>query len=65
MPIWKTETGRELELLTPEGLSRLPDGTILYDIFGEQVIKGHDYIDSDTRGGYLAYGVDITPKSEE
>lgn len=43
-------------LLTPAQLLAVPDGTVLYSIMGEKVIKGKDYIDDDTRGGYLAYG---------
>ena len=47
-----------LELFTPEEFDQLPDGTELYSIMKDKtVIKGKDYIDMDTRFGYLAYGV--------
>lgn len=46
-------------LLTPEEMERVPDGTKVYSIFGNCVIKGTDYIDNDIRGGHLAYGVPI------
>jgi hypothetical protein len=35
----------------------VPDGTIMVSINGKEYIKGKDYIDDDTRGGLLAYGV--------
>lgn len=44
-------------VITPDELSQLPDGTELISIFEEKVVKGKDYIDDDTRFGYLAYGV--------
>lgn len=37
----------------------LPKGTVLYDINGEKVTVGTSYIDKDTRGGYIAYGVKL------
>lgn len=43
-------------LLTMAELEKLPDGTELHSITNKPVIKGVDYIDDDTRGGYLAYG---------
>lgn len=48
--------GEYISLLTPEEYERLPDGVVLINIFGEEHIKGRDYIDMDTRGGRLAYG---------
>lgn len=44
-------------VLTPDELDSLPDGTLLHSIAGREVIKGEGYIDNDTRGGYLAYGL--------
>jgi hypothetical protein len=46
-----------LALFTPEEYEQLPDGTELYSIGGKKLIKGKDYIDQDTRFGYLAVGV--------
>ena len=38
----------------------MPEGTKLYNIFnGEEKMVGRDYIDNDTRGGYVAYGVRV------
>lgn len=54
---WVTPDGRLLLLLTQEQLDALPDGTELVSILGENVVKGTDYIDGDTRGGWLAYGM--------
>lgn len=36
---------------------QLPDGIELTSISGTKVTKGVDYIDQDTRFGYLAFGV--------
>lgn len=44
-----------LMLLTPEELEKLPDGTILIDIFGVPQVKTKG-MDTDTRGGVTAYG---------
>jgi hypothetical protein len=48
--------GSKLALLTPKEFEELPEGTKVYDIFGFPAVKGRDYIDQDTRGGYLAFG---------
>lgn len=47
----------DLWLFTPEELEQLPDGIELTSIMGKKVVKGRDYIDDDTRGGHLAYGI--------
>jgi hypothetical protein len=49
--------GKVIALVTPEELTKLEDGTVLYSITGERVTKGVDVIDTDARGGYLAYGL--------
>lgn len=54
---WKLRDGRVIHLVRPHELKALPSGTILIAIDGEQVVKGLDMIDDDTRGGFLAYGV--------
>ena len=54
---WKLDDGRVILLLTLGQFAILPDGTALVSISGRTVIKGKDYIDNETRGGYLAYGV--------
>ena len=51
---WDKE--QTLWLLTPEEFKALPDGTKLVAIDGEEVIKGKDFIDDDTRFGHIAYG---------
>lgn len=49
--------GEGLLLLTPELLPKVPDGTTLTSISGNKLVKGRDYLDDDTRGGCLAYGI--------
>lgn len=49
--------GKDISLLSPEELARLPDGTRVVSIFGQEKIKGRDPIDNDTRGGRLAFGL--------
>ncbi len=49
--------GKDISLLTVDELARLPDGIRVVSIFGEEKVKGRDYIDDDTRGGRLAYGL--------
>jgi hypothetical protein len=46
----------DLNLITPQQLRQLPKGTVLHSIGGRQSVVGVDYIDGDTRGGFLAYG---------
>lgn len=46
-----------LWLITPEELEGIPNGITLETINGQQVVKGKDHIDDDTRGDYLAYGL--------
>lgn len=55
---WKLNDGskRVIRLLTPEELKVTLPGTMLLDIFGKVAVVGKDDIDTDTRGGYLAYG---------
>jgi hypothetical protein len=48
--------GTVIELITPEELNEIEKGTVLYDIFGFPATVGVDDLDTDTRGGYLAYG---------
>ena len=62
MTNWKLKDGRTIVLQTPAEFSTLPNGTILYDIFGERYVKGQDYIDNDTRGGHLAFGLLLEDK---
>ena len=49
--------GRTINLLTEKEFEELPNGALVVDIFGCEAIKGKDYIDNDTRGGYLAFGI--------
>lgn len=48
--------GTVIELITLEELAEIEQGTVLYDIFGFPATVGVDDFDTDTRGGYLAYG---------
>ena len=62
-PVWELEDGRVVELITADQYENLPDGVTLTCISGKGVIKGTDYVDWDTRGGYIAYGfVKRTPR---
>jgi hypothetical protein len=47
---------RIIDLITPDELATISDGWVLVSIRGEDKIVGHDYIDGDTRGGFLAVG---------
>ena len=58
---WKLDDGREIYLITPEHLRELPDGTTLVSIMGDSVVKGRDNIDGDTRGHFLAFGLEQKP----
>ena len=53
---WTLDDGRTIYLLTPERFAKLSDGTKLVCIDGEEVVKGVDKIDQDTRFGHLAFG---------
>ncbi len=57
-------SGQKVKLLTPSEFKATPDGTVLYCISGEVVVKGKDYIDYNTRNGYLAYGVKLAFKAK-
>jgi hypothetical protein len=56
--IWELPNGKSVALLTPEQLKDIQDGTELVSIGGRRVVVGKDYIDNDTRFGYLAYGIE-------
>lgn len=45
-----------LWLLEPHEFDKLDNGVILCCIDGEEVTKGVDYIDKDTRFGCMAFG---------
>lgn len=47
----------DMWLLTPDELKWLPEGVELRCIAGDTVIKGRDYIDLDTRGGFISFGI--------
>lgn len=47
---------KQLLLITPRIYALLPNGVTLKSISGEIKTKGVDYIDQDTRFGFLAYG---------
>ena len=47
-------------LLCPlEDFENVPDGTKMTSINDHQVIKGQDKINLDTRGKFLAYGIQL------
>lgn len=50
---WKDD----LWLLTPMELEVTPKGTKVTSIFFDEKTVGEDYIDTDTRFGYTAYGL--------
>lgn len=56
---WELEENEDkiLWLFTPQEYQELPNGIKLEDINGGTAVKGKDYIDMDTRGGHIAYGV--------
>jgi hypothetical protein len=54
--------GQGLLLIPSRIYDQVPDGTKLTSISGKTYIKGKDYIDDDTRGGFLAFGVYATDK---
>lgn len=64
MSHWTLDDGRVIRLLTPRELLRVPDGTVLTSILGERMVKGTDPIDDDTRGGYLAFGIEAQATTE-
>lgn len=47
----------KLYLISLRDWPNWPDGVELTSICGDKKIKGKDYIDEDTRGGLLAYGI--------
>jgi hypothetical protein len=56
MSTWVTPDGTRLKLIHEDEFHTIPNGHVLFCIDGKRVVKGTDYIDLDTRGGYLAYG---------
>ena len=58
--------GRWIGLLTRRAFEELPDGTVVVSIFtATESTKGVDYIDLDTRGGQIAYGIPIEGEEAE
>lgn len=65
MSKWTLDDGKVITLLTPEEYKSLSNGTKLTSIFGESAIKSStsnlhgdvNYIDQDTRAGYLSWGI--------
>ena len=54
--------GRQLLLCPLKDLENVPDGTTLECIDGSECTKGKDYIDDNVRGGFLSYGVRVSPE---
>ena len=57
MVLWNGDNKYSFWIFTPDEFSKLPDGVELTSITGKKVIKGKDYIDMGTLGGYIAYGL--------
>lgn len=57
-PLWELKDGRKFNLVTPREFHALKDGTQLLCIDGKTYTKGKDEIDEDTRGGYMAFGLE-------
>jgi|GEM_PF-4958420 len=58
--------GRWVGLLTRSGFEELPDGTVVVSVItSAERTKGIDYIDLDTRGGQIAYGIPIEGEDAE
>jgi hypothetical protein len=47
-----------LWIFTIDEFNKLPDGIELTSVNGGKVIKGVDYVDLDTRGKYIAFGIE-------
>lgn len=55
--LWSDDSGdKVLNLIWRDDWDQVPDGTVLYDIFGDEQIKGDDHISTETRGGWMAVG---------
>ena len=54
---WNKESG--LYLIPLSDWKNWPNGIEVTSILGDTKIKGKDYIDEDTRGGLLAFGIII------
>jgi len=52
---WRKEDS--LWLLTEKELEQLPSGTIVESINGKLKTIGTDKVDTETRGGYIAFGL--------
>lgn len=57
--------GRWIGLLTKRAFEELPDGTVVINIHGNQLIKGEDDIDLDSRGGQISSGLPIEGEEAE
>lgn len=54
---WDNKGDDTLWLITPEELTKIPNGTVLECINGKHYTVGIDRIDDDVRFGHLAYGI--------
>lgn len=54
-PAWSEIAG--LRLCPAREFDKLPNGIAMWSISGAVKVKGRDYIDDDTRGGCIAYGL--------
>ena len=55
-PASELPEGTVIHLIQKRELYTLPEGTVLYSIFGEPAVVGKTEIDTDSRGGFMAYG---------
>ncbi|MCO5143260.1 MAG: hypothetical protein M9962_09250 [Oligoflexia bacterium] len=51
-----TKDKQKIRLISDKHFEELPEGTVLVDFDGKEVIKGSDSFDMETRGGFLPYG---------
>jgi hypothetical protein len=56
-PVPAKYVGKTVNLLTIAELEALPSGTTVVSIQGKEKVTGTDDIDTDTRGGYTAWGI--------
>jgi predicted DNA-binding WGR domain protein len=61
---FRLDDGRFLRLLTPAALKKLPYGTPLVDVNGEDFVSGEDELDDDERGGLSGYGI-VVPSAAD
>ncbi len=55
--LWSDDPGDEvLHLIWRDDWDQVPDGTVLYAIDGDRLVKGEDHISTEGRDGWMAVG---------